>query len=91
MCAKIWQLKSTRANKLTFRNSAFAIALLIYCHGPTKSYESVKRIIRASWNNDLKSQLNLEASEQGKCGKSRDFREGVLAFVEKRTPNFEGR
>lgn len=60
-------------------------------YGPTKAYASVKRVIRASWDNDLEAQLGVEASEQGDCGQSRDFREGVLAFVEKRTPDFEGR
>ncbi|MBT6267039.1 MAG: 2-(1,2-epoxy-1,2-dihydrophenyl)acetyl-CoA isomerase [Tateyamaria sp.] len=82
----IWEAVDDEAFEGHWKSRASHLA-----HGPTKSYESVKRIIRASWNNDLKSQLNLEASEQGKCGKSRDFREGVLAFVEKRTPNFEGR
>ena len=37
------------------------------------------------------TQLLLEAKLQGRCGKTRDFREGVLAFVEKRTADFEGR
>ena len=60
-------------------------------HGPTKAYASVKRAIQASWDNDLETQLSVEASEQGDCGQSRDFREGVLAFVEKRKPDFEGR
>lgn len=59
--------------------------------GPTKAYASVKRVIRESWNNDLEEQLAMEASEQGACGQSRDFREGVLSFVKKRKPDFEGR
>jgi len=59
--------------------------------GPTKAFAAAKRVIRASWQNDLETQLEAEASEQGECGQSRDFREGVLAFVEKRKPNFEGR
>ncbi|WP_108837661.1 enoyl-CoA hydratase-related protein [Tateyamaria sp. Alg231-49] len=59
--------------------------------GPTKAFGAVKRVIRDSWENDLEAQLALEASEQGICGQSRDFREGVLAFVEKRKPDFEGR
>lgn len=59
--------------------------------GPTAAYASVKTVIRESWNNDLESQLALEAKEQGKCGKSRDFKEGVLAFSEKRAAKFEGR
>ncbi|WP_299370075.1 enoyl-CoA hydratase-related protein [uncultured Tateyamaria sp.] len=59
--------------------------------GPTQAFAAAKRVIRASWQNDLEAQLAIEASEQGDCGQSRDFREGVLAFVEKRKPYFEGR
>ncbi|WP_299741857.1 enoyl-CoA hydratase-related protein [uncultured Tateyamaria sp.] len=60
-------------------------------NGPTKAFAAAKRVIRASWGNDLEAQMASEASEQGDCGQSRDFREGVLAFVEKRKPSFEGR
>ena len=28
---------------------------------------------------------------QGRCGKTRDFREGVMAFLEKRPAEYEGR
>ena len=59
--------------------------------GPTAAYAAVKNVIRESWNNDLEEQLTLESQEQGRCGKSRDFKEGVLAFVEKRPASFEGR
>lgn len=59
--------------------------------GPTMAFAAAKRVIRASWHNDLETQLAAEASEQGDCGQSRDFREGVVAFMEKRKPNFEGR
>ena len=60
-------------------------------NGPTKAYAAAKRVIRGSWANDFEGQLAAEAAEQGDCGQSRDFREGVLAFVEKRKPDFEGR
>ena len=59
--------------------------------GPTAAYASVKEVLRGSWDNSYEEQLTFEAQEQGKCGKSRDFKEGVLAFVEKRSPSFEGR
>ncbi len=59
--------------------------------GPTAAYGAIKRVIRASWDNDAGAQLALEAREQGKCGQSRDFKEGVVAFTEKRAAKFEGR
>ncbi len=59
--------------------------------GPTVAYAAAKNVIRESWNNTLEEQLSLEAREQGKCGKSRDFKEGVIAFMEKRPARFEGR
>lgn len=59
--------------------------------GPTAAYAAIKKTIRASWDNTMADQLALEAREQGVCGKSRDFKEGVLAFTEKRPAKFEGR
>ena len=40
---------------------------------------------------DLEEQLALEAREQGKSGASRDFKEGVMAFAQKRAAQFGGR
>ncbi len=59
--------------------------------GPTMAFSRVKQALRASLDNDLEAQLKLEARLQGQCGKSRDFKEGVLAFLEKRKAEFEGR
>ncbi|MDE0969974.1 MAG: enoyl-CoA hydratase-related protein [Octadecabacter sp.] len=59
--------------------------------GPTVAYQRVKTAIRGSFENTLDQQLATEAHFQGECGKTRDFQEGVLAFLEKRPPNYEGR
>lgn len=59
--------------------------------GPTVAYANVKKSIRASFENTLDEQLAVEAKLQGECGKTRDFKEGVLAFLEKRPAKFEGR
>ena len=59
--------------------------------GPTETYRHAKRAIRESYANTLEDQLLLEAQLQGACGQTRDFKEGVVAFHEKRTPRFEGR
>ena len=59
--------------------------------GPTVAYRLAKQALRQSQSNTLEDQLLLEAQLQGACGQTRDFKEGVVAFQEKRTPRFEGR
>ena len=59
--------------------------------GPTAAYKGVKDTIRGSFDNTLDDQLLLEARVQGACGKTRDFKEGVVAFMEKRPAQYEGR
>ncbi|PZX14680.1 enoyl-CoA hydratase-related protein [Celeribacter halophilus] len=59
--------------------------------GPTASYRYLKDAMHASYDNTLKEQLALEAKLQNRCGQTRDFKEGVMAFLEKRNPRYEGR
>lgn len=59
--------------------------------GPTAAYARVKEAIRGTFDNTMDEQLALEARLQGEAGKTRDFKEGVLAFLEKRPAKFEGR
>ncbi len=60
-------------------------------NGPTEAYSNTKEALRQTYDNDLEKQMLLEARLQGRVGKTRDFREGVMAFLEKRPANFEGR
>ena len=57
---------------------------------PTGSIGRIKRMLNASFSNDLRQQLSLEHECQIESGKSNDFKEGVQAFFEKRQPNFTG-
>jgi 2-(1,2-epoxy-1,2-dihydrophenyl)acetyl-CoA isomerase len=59
--------------------------------GPTAAYTRVKEALRTSFSHTLDQQLELEAKLQGACGRTRDFKEGVLAFLEKRPPHYAGR
>jgi 2-(1,2-epoxy-1,2-dihydrophenyl)acetyl-CoA isomerase len=59
--------------------------------GPTRSYAGTKRQLNAWQFARIEYQLALEASIQQELAGSRDFMEGVAAFVEKREPRFEGR
>jgi len=58
--------------------------------GPTKAYGLIKQALYASLGNGLSEQLSLEARLQREAGKSRDFQEGVTAFLEKRPAKFTG-
>lgn len=59
--------------------------------GPTVAYRLMKQALRASPDNGFDDQLALEARLQGEAGRTRDFAEGVLAFLDKREAKFEGR
>ncbi|WP_185805230.1 enoyl-CoA hydratase-related protein [Pontivivens nitratireducens] len=59
--------------------------------GPTQAYARIKQALRASYDNDLDQQLKLEARLQGEAGNTRDFVEGVMAFLEKRPADYQGR
>jgi 2-(1,2-epoxy-1,2-dihydrophenyl)acetyl-CoA isomerase len=59
--------------------------------GPTRSYAGTKRQLNAWQFSRMQGQLELEASIQQELAGSRDFMEGVTAFVEKRDPRFDGR
>jgi 2-(1,2-epoxy-1,2-dihydrophenyl)acetyl-CoA isomerase len=58
--------------------------------GPTASYAGSKRLLNRRMYADLAGQLDAEAEAQKAQGNSKDFIEGVVAFVEKRPPNFTG-
>jgi 2-(1,2-epoxy-1,2-dihydrophenyl)acetyl-CoA isomerase len=59
--------------------------------GPTRSYAGTKRQLNAWQFARIEAQLELEAGIQQQLVQSRDFVEGVAAFVEKRDAKFEGR
>lgn len=59
--------------------------------GPTGAYAALKQALRGAFEHPLETQLAVEARLQGQCGASADFREGVAAFIGKRTPRFVGK
>jgi 2-(1,2-epoxy-1,2-dihydrophenyl)acetyl-CoA isomerase len=59
-------------------------------NAPTAAIGQIKRLLEASAANDYGSQLDLERKAQIESGKTKDFVEGVNAFLEKRPPRFVG-
>lgn len=57
---------------------------------PTKALGLTKRLLNQSMTNSLEQQLALESDLQIEASSSNDYKEGVAAFIEKRTPEFKG-
>ena len=74
----------------TFAQDVAAFAARL-ARGPALAYRMMREAVLASADNDLDTQLALEARLQKKAGASDDFIEGVTAFREKRAARFEGR
>ena len=59
--------------------------------GPTLAYARAKELYNRALSQPLEAQLEEERQYIGRSGGSRDFREGVSAFLAKRPARFEGR
>jgi 2-(1,2-epoxy-1,2-dihydrophenyl)acetyl-CoA isomerase len=58
---------------------------------PARAIGLTKRLLNQSLNNDLAAQLEAEAFAQETAGRTEDHYEGVVAFIEKRKPQFKGK
>jgi 2-(1,2-epoxy-1,2-dihydrophenyl)acetyl-CoA isomerase len=58
--------------------------------GPTFGLGMMKQAIQSSWDHSLDPHLDMEAEMQGRCGRSKDYAEGVGAFLDKRSAKFGG-
>ncbi|MCB2076559.1 MAG: enoyl-CoA hydratase/isomerase family protein [Novosphingobium sp.] len=58
--------------------------------GPTRSYDMLRRAVRAGMEGSLSETLALERANQRTAGFTRDFAEGARAFLERRPARFCG-
>ncbi|MGA1582132.1 MAG: enoyl-CoA hydratase-related protein [Saprospiraceae bacterium] len=57
---------------------------------PTRGLALTKQALNQTFSNTLQEQLALEDRLQTEAGRTHDYREGVDAFLQKRSPNFLG-
>ncbi len=69
--------------------AAFALAREL-AQGPTGAYAAAKRLVLASSNETLESQMELEAAAIAEAATGADGQEGIAAFLGKRKPTFHG-
>lgn len=71
-------------------NETLALAQKL-AESPTAAIGNIKKLLEASATNDFSHQLDLEREAQIESGRTKDFIEGVSAFIGKRAPKFSGR
>lgn len=88
--AEQWGLIHRVVDDAALRDEALALARQLATQ-PTYGLALIKRGLNASFDNGFDDQLQLERDLQRLAGRSDDYREGVNAFMNKRTPAFKGR
>jgi enoyl-CoA hydratase len=83
-----WGLANYVTTQEELLNKCFEITSKIATKSPTAIKTAIK-VINAGYNNNLNG-FEVEIEEFGKSFGTKDFREGVDAFMEKRKANFKG-
>jgi 2-(1,2-epoxy-1,2-dihydrophenyl)acetyl-CoA isomerase len=87
--ARSWGLVSEVVPAAELAERAQEVAQL-FAAMPTRAVWETKRLLDAAETTTFDEQLELEARAQAELTQTRDFREGVAAFLEKRPPEFTG-
>jgi 2-(1,2-epoxy-1,2-dihydrophenyl)acetyl-CoA isomerase len=61
-----------------------------FAKGPTRAYGSVKKLLNETFSETPESQMDHESRGITSMTKTKDGKEGITAFFERRRPNFTG-
>lgn len=85
-----WGLVSEVVDDAELMSRATEIARKL-AKGPTRALALIRTGIRACMDTTLTEALMVERRNQLEAGRTADFAEGVMAFLQKRPANFQGR
>lgn len=85
-----WGLINRVSDDAALVDDAMAIAKRL-ADGPTTTLAMIRRLYWESPHNSYEVQIDLERQSQQRAGRTEDFREGVMAFLQKRPAQFKGR
>lgn len=62
-----------------------------FAQGPTRAFGTTKKLLLSSFDSSLETQMELEAQGISSMTECTDSKEGIHAFLEKRSPKFSGK
>ncbi len=65
--------------------------LAYYKQAPTAAIGAMKQVLNQSMHSDLQTLLQLEATNQNILSRTADATEGILSFMQKRNPDYQGK
>ncbi|WP_282048379.1 enoyl-CoA hydratase/isomerase family protein [Sulfitobacter mediterraneus] len=88
--AQAWGLVNKVVPSETVLDEARALAQNI-ASGPTQAFGGVKRLLDTAFSDGLETQLDRETRSIAEMMRTRDGPAGIVAFLAKETPRFEGK
>ena len=87
--AERWGFYNRVCSPDTLQKDALDLATSL-AHGPSAAHAMTKRCLHEEWHLGIDEAVDFEARMQAECMMTNDFERAYLAFVEKKTPVFEG-
>lgn len=72
-------------------DAAISETVAYYRNAPTKAIGAMKAVLNQSYQSDLGKMLELEAINQNVLSKTHDAAEGIMSFIQKRKPDYQGK